>query len=260
MNDSNSNKSDDNQTDYKTDVPDTKDGNKNQTRDIYERFLNRSQNMGDTNANVGDNIQLSDKSSAYEPLNNEELQLFASRHAQETDSKEAAFINVDNNVLNKAKAIPSIPNNNITFDDNIAATDINTNSDAGPINVLQGRKVASKKSLIIAGVCGLLMSVPIIALLNVTGVLTVLTVSSNSDNTETSAVNAGLPAANTNTENLELNLDKATVTGVSADAVDKVAKEKDTVAQADNAKAEIAISYEDFREEAQSTLYRETKD
>lgn len=142
----------------------------------------------------------------------------------------------------------------------------------------QGRLASNKKPLIIGIILGTLLAAIVMLILNASGILSPSTesiVSDTSQNMENgveekssssvqsdnSAVVKTESAAANNTnqnsasqKNVAANRDNNTPSNVNRET------DKPEKVTADGSDAEPAITYEDFREESQSTLYRETDD
>ena len=158
-------------------------------------------------------------------------------------------------------------------DDDLVAEDIAIQPLAKEKAVSQDKLANSKKPLIIGMIFGSLLIALIVMILIFTGVLSTSTQSTTPDNADTN-VNSGV--STTVTPDSTPVATPAQATAIDADIVEKpivVAPQQDSLAnesqgegatttnEAATPKAlptESALTYEDFREESQSTLYRET--
>lgn len=249
MIDSDNHNNADNDSDARA-ASDTKLNKPKRTSDIYERFLSRVQQIDS------------------EVRESEEEQLSATERLDNRDSK-----SVDN---------PNSKDDNPNNDTDIAIEDITetTHTDISINNQLtknvekaktsgtvRGRQVSSIKLLIIGVVCGLLLSASMIFLLNKTGLLAALTDNSVADSSEvlTPSVKMNAPVTSASQPTIIATADSPQEPILSANSNTITAQK----ASSNNAKAiqpnsdiipESDITYEDFREEAQNTVYRETKD
>ncbi|WP_201618035.1 hypothetical protein [Psychrobacter urativorans] len=208
------------------------------------------------------------KTSSYEPLSEEELRPFSdvkqnhenrdydSSHDQPLTTVESEYEDANtNNTLNID-----------TTDDNEANSNLSKDKKTGAV---RGRQVSSVKLFIIGVVCGLLLSSAIVAVLSNIGVLSVLSDNVAADDYET--ITPSAPAAPVSQPSTEETVnqeavaatfsDKAAISNKNTETAEQVAP---TIAEPkkinSNTTNDSAISIEDFREEAQNTLYRETKD
>lgn len=258
----------------------------NQASGIYERFLNRVQNIDSTDSIDSPDIKSAaiitikqpDRQTAFEPLNDAELLSFTKPDHTTDLQKESAILN-DND---EDKVVEPFSTENSVFDsDNLVVAPVKS-LNSQQTAVLKNTQVSSLKSMITGIVCGLLLSIFTILLLNMTGVLTTLTerfskksepISTNSaistepiasrepladensviktDDTNQKATNIDETVASTNLADEMVNSDQT----IEGDSTNPIARTSD----ASVVKTETSISYEDFREEAQNTLYRETK-
>ncbi|ALF58830.1 hypothetical protein [Psychrobacter urativorans] len=271
---------------------DTKLSKSKRTSDIYERFLSRVQQL-DSEVSETDVDDGFSKESLYEPLSEAELGLFADfsdsndnephlavPQYEHDDIKEHLNTDerLDNEESKSANNADSI-NNSQNADIAIEHIDETTHSDVSVHHQLtknieksktsgavRGRQVSSVKLLIIGVVCGLLLSASMVFLLNKTGLLTALTDNSVLDSSETITPSAKVnvpatpasipqPTAITTADAPQTSPESNTVTAqqTSANKATTTQPNSDAIPEAD-------ITYEDFREEAQNTLYRETKD
>ncbi|MBP2280975.1 tetrahydromethanopterin S-methyltransferase subunit G [Psychrobacter sp. PL15] len=237
------------------------------------------------------------KSSSYELLNEEELLLFTNheQEEQELDPKIPETISLDITSSDNDKAIatmlhtlvddneiknllvddqPKYDNSHLLTNEPIADS---SNKETG---TLFGKQISSSKLLIVGMVSGLILSAVIILLLNTIGILSVAEDRLAYDNSNTMPISA--PAANTEQStgieenkvaastsdtqvisepvlNKNSSVNTASVDNyVSIDDADKSDLTPKPVLAALN-KEESNITYEDFREEAQDTLYRDDK-
>lgn len=279
---------------------DTKRSQSKRTSDIYERFLSRVQQLDSEvkenkvrkSEDDGCNQQ-----SLYEPLNEEELGLFfdfsdndSTHNTQDLVEPQYKYDyieeqlsiekqlstaerldNKDGESVNDSDSRNGNQNNDIAIENIDETTDADVSihnqltknvEQAKTSGAVRGKQVSNVKLLIIGVVCGLLLSASMIFLLNKTGLLAALSNNSVVDSSE-----ALTPSATMN----------APVTPASASQSTEIATadspESNTItaqkASSNNATTtqlnseiipESDITYEDFREESQSTLYRETKD
>lgn len=253
----------------------------------------------DANTDTDDLKKLGDanKLSAYEPLSAVELEGFANLQVSDGSSGSISldFSDEDEVLITDRTAITSI---NKSLDNHSNTNEKNTsNNDLAAKNsdklvkkeaVKEGtsktvkssnKQAGSKKPLIIGMFFGSLLIAVIVATLIFTGVLststkTVSTETSVNDRVETKTTTDTAPAVSTGktvvTDDNQSSantgvVDKSTVisqpdepaNGNSDTVINRVeATEVPTTKPA----ADAAITYEDFREESQSTLYRETDD
>lgn len=279
---------------------DTKRSQSKRTSDIYERFLSRVQQLDSEvkenkvrkSEDDGCNQQ-----SLYEPLNEEELGLFfdfsdndSTHNTQDLVEPQYKYDyieeqlsiekqlstaerldNKDGESVNDSDSRNGNQNNDIAIENIDETTDADVSihnqltknvEQAKTSGAVRGKQVSNVKLLIIGVICGLLLSASMIFLLNKTGLLAALSNNSVVDSSE-----ALTPSATMN----------APVTPASASQSTEIATadspESNTItaqkASSNNATTtqlnseiipESDITYEDFREESQSTLYRETKD
>lgn len=299
--------------------------NNNKTSDIYERFINRVQNINTSNdKTITNNKVNSNSSSAYKPSNDDELQFVISPR-QTLDIEESHDITSKN----KENSIELSLDDSHTSDEDISEfetetkpepkvdveteteteTETNIDSNIKQIEALKekkekkkGKQLNNSKLLIIGIISGLLLSALIVMLLNATGMLTTSGDSSASTSSQTTVISTSVPADSaepSNNEEItvkaddisvvnssldELSLDDSTGRVAQVNATDETTTiDKPSASESTNnsesitaqgqgtqstavttnsvAKdnAETAISYEDFAEEAQTTLYREPK-
>lgn len=262
---------------------------------IYERFISRVQNTeddDDANTDTDDIKKLGDanKLSAYEPLSAVELEGFANLQVSDGSSGSISldFSDEDEVLITDRTAITSI-NKSLDNHSNTKAASTNEkntyNNDLAAKKLVKkeavkegkaktvkssNKQAGSKKPLIIGMFFGSLLIAVIVATLIFTGVLststkTVSTETSVNDRVETKTTTDTAPAVSTGKTVVTDDNQSSANTGV----VDKSANgNSDTVINRVEATevpttkpaADAAITYEDFREESQSTLYRETDD
>lgn len=299
MTDSDNHNHADNDSDARA-ASDTKRSQSKRTSNIYERFLSRVQQLDSEvkenkvrkSEDDGCNQQ-----SLYEPLNEEELGLFfdfsdndSTHNTQDLVEPQYKYDyieeqlsiekqlstaerldNKDGESVNDSDSRNGNQNNDIAIENIDETTDADVSihnqltknvEQAKTSGAVRGKQVSNVKLLIIGVICGLLLSASMIFLLNKTGLLAALSNNSVVDSSE-----ALTPSATMN----------APVTPASASQSTEIATadspESNTItaqkASSNNATTtqlnseiipESDITYEDFREESQSTLYRETKD
>ena len=186
-----------------------------------------------------------------------------SNHTEHTD--EVTGLTVIDDVID----IP-VHSEDETFENTVAATKESEKQ--------QGRLASNKKPLIIGIILGTLLAAIVVLILNASGILSPAaenTVSDTSQNvangveeksssnvqSDNSPVVKTESAADNNTnqnptsqKNVAANRDNSTSSNVNGDT------DKPVEVTADGSDNDPAITYEDFREESQSTLYRETDD
>lgn len=306
MNDSDNHNITNHQTDNSAATYTRHDRIKRRTSDIYERFLDRVQQIEEDAARS----DMSDKPSSYEPLSDEELRLFTDFEQYDDDEKDSTAISSQHIEATKvSQAALDITNDD--RNDTAAVIIDGLESDADNIKVdnlpheltdhnaidkkaakkaakvkksgaVRGKQVSNVKILIVGVICGLLLSAAMVVILNSTGVLAALTdrlsATSNGAAKSTSAPKDNTaspePATNQNpvvavqvVDNTNIN-DEKTMTTESVAPTTEPSKNSNPhpqqAATPPNANssndADLDITYEDFRKEAQSTLYRESKD
>ncbi|TXD97790.1 hypothetical protein ES754_02105 [Psychrobacter frigidicola] len=302
MNDSD-NHNDDNQTDTFA-ANDTRASKPKRTSDIYERFLTRVEQLD------GGGDDGFSKSSLYEPLSEEELRFF-SDFSEQNDANNKQYLTVpqDENATIEEQLsaedslnVDLIDNRNssdeyknhdaaIEYSDETTDVDVSIDSQltknvskAKESRAIRGRQVSSIKMLTIGVVCGLLLSVSIIFLLNKTGLLSVFTDGLMANNSETTLPNTQVvataqPATETASQKtatqslaeaapipsqepkIATGSDNTPISNQNTVVAERAAEPKEsTTSPNSKAVTDSNITYEDFREEAQNTLYRETQD
>ncbi len=260
---------------------------------IYERFISRVQNTEDddnANTDTDDLKKLGDanKLSAYEPLSKIELEDFSNLHIpQEDDSLQASdglSGSIDLDFSDEVEPLITdrtvLTSNDESLDNNDLATKKSVKKEAnkeGSAKTVEAsnKPLSSKKPLIIGMIFGSLLIVIIVATLIFTGVLST---STKTINTETGVNDKVETKAITTDTAPTASIEKTVVTddnkiSTNTSTVDKsiIASQQDAsvngnpdtvndVEATEVPSADAAITYEDFREESQNTLYRETDD
>lgn len=274
-------------------------GKTQRTSDIYERFINRVQQIDadgegeESNRNaIEDGFSVT---SSYAPLSKEELDFFTNNNT-ERQPNNVADIYTENNKVETVEAIaPSYPP--IHNPESIIAPDIAIKqsrdddknkinaSDNKPLKPLSNNPLTHKKNnkipaqpvnnikLLTTGlICGLLLSAAIVVILNKIGVLSTLESASSSleTNSQTAAhknqdvaasanrqapVTAETAVMEANTQNTS----KPAAPNVLPTTTAPVATQPSIEPEQRQTTRDSTISIEDFEKEAQSTLYRETK-
>ena len=263
---------------------------------IYERFISRVQNTEDNdnaNTDTDDLKKLGDanKLSVYEPLSEIELEGFSNLHMpQEDDSLQASdglsrsidldFSDEDEPLITDRTVLTrndeSLDNNDLAAKNSEKLVKKEAANEGSAKTVESSNKsIGSKKPLIIGMVFGSLLIVIIVATLIFTGVLststnTISTETGVNDKVETKAITTGTaPTASTEktvvTDDNKISTNTSTVDKsiIASQQVASVNGNPNTVNDAETTEvptADAAITYEDFREESQNTLYRETDD
>lgn len=263
---------------------------------IYERFISRVQNTEDNdnaNTDTDDLKKLGDanKLSAYEPLSEIELEGFSNLHIpQEDDSLQASdglsgsidldFSDEDEPLITDRTVLTSndesLDNNDLAAKNSEKLVKKEAANEGSEKTVEASNKpLGSKKPLIIGMIFGSLLIVIIVATLIFTGVLSTSTKMINTetgvnDKVETKAITTDTaPTASTEktvvTDDNKISTNTSTVDkSIIASQQDaSVNGNPDTVNDVESTEvptADAAITYEDFREESQNTLYRETDD
>ncbi len=257
-----------------SDASPTKTHQSNRTGGIYERFLNRIQkpDSGISDVKSDNTIKESHPINSYEPLSDTELSLVTQTHQTINAPKANIILNDE---YGEYKAIEPLSQNSLVAK---SATNLVSNQPAASDSKQRGHL----KSMIAGIVCGLLLSIFIILVVNTTGVLDTLTerffsktapISTTNHNEPTVSsepLNSERPVIKTDVKTDEVNREVSSVdkTAASSNLTDETAnidepKEKNSTSSIDEANdsnTESSISYEDFREEAKNTLYRDIKD
>jgi hypothetical protein len=240
------------------------------TSNIYRRFINRVQQIesgNDTNSEYDihnnkddhsqadtDRLNVTESSAEVDLLNDNELHSFTDDGLPLTPHTKGAE-GTSEEGLQESSGTTSKP----------SATPANTHS-------VRGKPVSSLKLLLTGIVCGLLLSASIVFILSSTGLLSSLTdslaatappaPSTPAINTDEQPIKAA-PAIDSETTERSTNHEE---TAKQAAALTTPTLQEEQSAQP-NINTEVAaeaidgdITYEDFREEAQNTLYREVND
>lgn len=251
----------------------TKTYQSSRTSSIYERFLNRVQQI-DSDIKADDTIKESHHIKASVSLDDAELSLFTPPNPPINAPKVSTITNDEHD---EYKIVEPLSHHDSVVD----ATNLVSTQTA----LLKSEQRSHLKPMIAGIVCGLLLSIFIILVLNTTGVLDTLSERFSSTTTPVSTTNDNEPTASSeplNSEGPVIKTDVKTVevtqevssadqTVASSNLTDETPnigepKEQDSTnpvveeSEANTANTEAPISYEDFREEAQNTLYRDIKD
>lgn len=215
--------------------------------------------------------------------------------AQQLDTSKANTENTDDGLELSLLSSHEDPTLDDAATASVLPTDLKAGADIQKTGVSEDKQVSSLKLLIIGIVCGLLLSALVVAILTMTGIFANTEPATESSNTTVVSADgpdtAGIKplsseetvAKSDNVSETNLSDNVATVGELSVDkSIDKsklsdeqikdtllktsttqlvtevdptTDTEADLVKNSDN---EATISYEDFAEEAQSTLYRET--
>lgn len=279
---------------------DLKRSQSKRTSDIYQRFLSRVQQLDLDSSEVKESENDGfNQQSLYEPLNEplneEELGLFPdfsddnNNNDNDKDQQHLAIPqyeydyieeplivakrldNKDGESVTDSDSSNDNQNNDIAIENIEATTDADVSIDnqltksvekSKTSGTVRGRQVSSIKLLIIGVVCGLLLSASMVFLLNKTGLLAAL--SNDSVNNSSEALT---PSAKTNAPVTPVSTAQPTAIATADSPKSKAvtapqasANNATTTQPNGDAIPEADITYDDFREESQSTLYRETKD
>lgn len=141
-----------------------------------------------------------------------------------------------------------------------------------PVPSKETKLLSSKKPLIVGIIVGSLLIAAVVLALIFTGILSTSTtapatnpnsekINTNSQQSSTDASNQSIVEAQTDVPNSD-NKDSRNKDAVNENRIDNVkgTSGKSKAETTDETGTEPAITYEDFREESQSTLYRETND
>ena len=235
-------------------------------------------------------LKNADKLSSYEPLSAAELDLFAIQEQNNLEKTESLQVSDDSTTsvsldfsddqegsavdFSASEMIDGVDYND-SIDNNEAIN--NTPSTAEPLAAVANKKskkkkaakpakqVSNKKPLIVGMALGSLIIAGAVLTLIATGVLSTEPNAVRTPVAEnvTKISQANKPAANGSEQNavVDANTTPApTVAGESNATAKPLTKPLTNEAAVSAPKAEPAITYEDFREESQSTLYRETND
>lgn len=229
--------------------------------DIYARFLEQMQRIDD-NAAQDNTYKIELDDTAYEPLSEEELQMFA--NFDEQTAEMSARYDAEHPEEVAAENQPPPTFNRVEaggFEDDNAAKSCPLMTVEPPLpnpHILQKKKRAAKASkhamrglmlLVIGIVSGVIISALAIFALDPNVIQTVM---GNDAEPTTETANAPAPATPATAAVVQ---NAATANN----ATNTAAATEDNMVEATNSPAEnSAISYEDFREESQTTLYRDT--
>lgn len=269
----------DNKNDIDTDFEDKLAeivGKKSRNRtnnNIYERFINRVEN-GDEDYDDSEYVQQSNQTSENQQKGRE----------VDIDSTEDSFDFLDQEMSAEGDTFAgdSQDAHNINNDDRLTTQNSSIESVAEKAAPAQNKLASSKKPLIIGMLLGSLLIVIVVAVLIFTGVLSPSAQSNLSDaadastnseveaqvatqsdadvSTAPTAVDA-LPSADTNSTNLPvITPQQASPTNDNQEVVANNVAQTPSAALDTVSNTEPAITYEDFREESQNTVYRETDD
>jgi hypothetical protein len=268
MNDSDNN----NNTDNKAGLPKatyTKPNNDSRTSDIYKRFLNRVEGIESYPSLSDDELQLfNDGDIAKQALNSDSIEIDLS------DDVAVAVVSQPTHTFSDTDAVDVLSVDDVPSNANHAdiITEPKPDLIAKDTNTTQNHKPANGSKLLIIGiVSGLLLSVVIVVLLKTMGYLSTPVDTPDSNSAEiipssTSIANDKPPAIVDTKSAPDLN-PKTTVpvepqvqSDVLIDEDKAVVSPIETPAATSDSNVDAAITYDDFREEAQTTLYRETTD
>lgn len=262
------------------------------TSDIYERFINRVQQIdgegaegeGSNNSDVEDSFSIL---SSYDPLSEEELKFFSN----DTEDQSSRVIDSDTEE-NKVEAVTDVPlyiadhTPNLTTrapdlainkarEDDKSEMSFGDNESINPLSkpLLTPKKkeripanpVNNIKLLTTGLICGLLLSAAVIFILNKAGLLSTLMPSVKTEQQDI-PIHAS-PQAPVTSETAVMPADQASTQEASKPEAPSVkpairdpAITQPSIELNQQPTRDSAISLEDFQREAQSTLYRETND
>ncbi|MGP5531496.1 hypothetical protein ACTXMK_06835 [Psychrobacter celer] len=258
---------------------------------IYERFITRVENVDgvddddeskDTTANDLKPVKDANKLSSYEPLSAAELALFATQ-VQEGETLEVYndkginldFSDEDEDLTTKHVTITNPdesldcgseeienkePENHEVINEEVINEKILNKESIKP----KDKQASSKKPLVIGMVFGSLLIAAIVMMLVFTGVLSTSTKTDIANGAEIPVIAENNSDASREAEVVETT-EQDTQTAADATAAQNqgevIGSEAQPAPQPSNDKpADASITYEDFRQESQSTLYRETDD
>lgn len=255
-----------------------KKSRKRTNNNIYERFINRVEN-GDEDyddsldiegvqqsKSTEDSFDFLDQEMSVEEDIESTYKSDESNHYLESDSEDHTF------------AHDSQDAHNIDNDDRLITQNSSIESVAGKAAPAQHKLASSKKPLIIGMLLGSLLIVIVVALLIFTGVLSPSAQSHLSDAADTSTNSEVEAQAATDVSTAPIAVDTLPSTDLNSTNPPVITPQQarptndnqevtaNNVAQAPTAaldtvsNTEPAITYEDFREESQNTVYRETDD
>lgn len=242
---------------------------------IYERFISRIQNTNgavtasahtandnsviDSDQNDSANVK---KYSSYELFNEDELQVFV-------DSKQQA--SATNMLSNREAASAALytshkPLFDYTVDNN---SHLISSPNTEKSKSRWGKCVDASKIRVIRLFCGLLLSAVMVIILNATGILSDLTYTTKevelaANNAQTTSVKSSAVVAVEEPKNSNIasnRLDKTTAKSTTLEkyipSTQMLEKQNGRSDKTNNIDTKTTISIEDFKEEAENTLYRE---
>ncbi|MGP5493730.1 hypothetical protein ACTXNC_03415 [Psychrobacter celer] len=272
-------------------IANTKPRKRMRKDNIYERFITRVENVDgvddddeskDTTANDLKPVKDANKLSSYEPLSAAELALFATQ-VQEGETLEVYndkginldFSDEDEDLTTKHVTITNPdesldcgseeienkePENHEVINEEVINEKILNKESIKP----KDKQASSKKPLVIGMVFGSLLIAAIVMMLVFTGVLSTSTKTDIANGAEIPVIAENNSDASREAEVVETT-EQDTQTAADATAAQNqgevIGSEAQPAPQPSNDKpADASITYEDFRQESQSTLYRETDD
>ncbi|MGO1474646.1 MAG: hypothetical protein ACTHWC_07150 [Psychrobacter sp.] len=272
-------------------IANTKPRKRMRKDNIYERFITRVENVDgvddddeskDTTANELKPVKDANKLSSYEPLSAAELALFATQ-VQEGETLEVYndkginldFSDEDEDLTTKHVTITNPdesldcgseeienkePENHEFINEEVINEKISNKKSIKP----KDKQASSKKPLIIGMVFGSLLIAAIVMMLVFTGVLSTSTKTDIANGAEIPVIAENNSDASREAEVVET-IEQDTQPAADATAAqyqgEVIGSEAQPAPQPSNDKpADASITYEDFRQESQSTLYRETDD
>lgn len=256
------------------------------TSDIYERFINRVQQIdgegaegeGSNNGDLNDSFSIL---SSYDPLSEEELKFFSN----DTEYLTSRVIDSDT-AENKVEAVTDVPLYIADHTPNLTtrAPDLAINKareddksemssdDSEPIKPLSKPLLTPKKKekipanpvnnikLLTTGlICGLLLSAAVIFILNKAGLLSTLMPSVKTEQQDI-PIHASPQAPVTSADQASTQEASKPEAPSVKPAIRDPAITQPSIELNQQPTRDSAISLEDFQREAQSTLYRETND
>lgn len=272
-------------------IANTKPRKRMRKDNIYERFITRVENVDgvddddeskDTTANELKPVKDANKLSSYEPLSAAELALFATQ-VQEGETLEVYndkginldFSDEDEDLTTKHVTITNPdesldcgseeienkePENHEFINEEVINEKISNKKSIKP----KDKQASSKKPLVIGMVFGSLLIAAIVMMLVFTGVLSTSTKTDIANDAEIPVIAENNSDASREAEVVET-IEQDTQPAADATAAqyqgEVIGSEAQPAPQPSNDKpADASITYEDFRQESQSTLYRETDD
>ncbi|MBE0406068.1 hypothetical protein ACT3TI_04595 [Psychrobacter sp. AOP22-C1-22] len=272
-------------------IANTKPRKRMRKDNIYERFITRVENVDgvddddeskDTTANELKPVKDANKLSSYEPLSAAELALFATQ-VQEGETLEVYndkginldFSDEDEDLTTKHVTITNpdesldcgseeIENKEPENHEFINEEVINEKISNKKSIKSKDKQASSKKPLVIGMVFGSLLIAAIVMMLVFTGVLSTSTKTDIANGAEIPVIAENNSDASREAEVVET-IEQDTQPAADATAAqyqgEVIGSEAQPAPQPSNDKpADASITYEDFRQESQSTLYRETDD